>query len=159
MSGSESRERIAARLREVHHRQQRREFLLTAAVLIGGGLLIAGWGLGWFAAEITLESSDGHWADREALDEDRDYRESVALFMQYRIECGAPEAELYRTTRRPWWNPFLWPSLVADDKWSIPYRPPRGRAEPTGIPEVPCTPVRGAWERADRQAEAYLEAL
>ena len=116
MSDQESRARIAARLRETRHRQQRRESLLTAAVLIGGGLLIAGWSLGWFAEEITLESSDGHWADREALDEGRDYRESVALFMQYRIECGAPDAELYRATPKPWWNPFLWPRVVTDNK-------------------------------------------
>ncbi len=159
MSDRESRARIAARLRDTQRRQQRRELLLTTAVIVGGGLLIAGWSLGWFATEITLESSDGHWADRESLDERRDYTDSVALFMQYRIECGAPEAELYRATARPWWNPFLWPSLIADEKWSIPYREPLGRAEPTGIPEVSCTPVRGAWERADRQADAYLESL
>jgi len=159
MSSGESRERIAARLRDTQRRQQRRELLFTVAVMVGGGLLIAGWSFGWFAKEITLESSDGHWADREALGEKRDYTDSVALFMQYRIECGAPEAELYRTTARPWWNPFLWPSLIVDAKWSIPYREALGRAEPTGIPEVSCTPVRGAWERADRQAEAYLESL
>lgn len=159
MSDRESRARIAARLREAQHRQRRRESLLTAAVLVVGGLLIAGWGFGWFAAEITLESSDGRWADREALDEGRDYTESVALFMQYRIECTAPGAELYRVTRRPWWNPFLWPSLLLDRKWSIPYRQPLGQAEATGIPEGDCSPVRGAWERADRQARAYLEIL
>jgi len=159
MSGHESRQRIAARLRATQRRQQRREFLLTVAVLVGGGLLIAGWHLGWFATDITLESSDGRWADREALAEGRDYTDSVALFMQYRMECGAPDAELYRVTRRPWWNPFLWPSLIADDKWSIPWRRPLGRAQPTGIPEADCTPVRGAWERADLQAEAYLESL
>jgi len=77
----------------------------------------------------------------------------------FRLWSGAPQAELFRATARPWWNPFLWPSLIADDKWSIPYREPLGRAEPTGIPAVSCTPVRGAWEQADRQADAYLESL
>jgi hypothetical protein len=79
--------------------------------------------------------------------------------MQYRLECDAGEAELYRVTRRPWWNPLLWPSLLADDKWSIPWRKARADVEPNGIPEARCEPVTGAWERADRQARAYLESL
>lgn len=156
---SHSRERIAARIRDAQQRQQRREFAATVTALSLLVLLIAGWALGWFATDITLESSDGRWADREALAEGRDYRDSVALFMQYRIECDASGAELYRTTRRPWWNPLLWPSLVADEKWSIPWRPALGQSEPDGIPEADCRPLPGARERADRHARAYLETL
>lgn len=159
MSRPDSRERIAARIRQAQRDQQRREFFVTAAVLILGAQLVAGWALGWFAAEISVESSDGHWADREALAEGRDYTDSISLFMQYRIECDAGEAVLYRTTRIPWWNPLVWPSIALDDKWRIPYREASATAPPSGIPDVSCPTDPDAWARAEREAREYLEAL
>ena len=155
---SRPRDRIAARLRQVERDQQHRDLKIIAAVLTAGGVLIAGWALGWFGPEITLESSDGLWADRELQEENRNYIESVALFMQYRIECDA-DAVLYRATPMPWWNPLAWPSIAFEDKWRIPYRQAQATAPPTGIPRASCPARPEEWPTAQQQARDYLESL
>lgn len=158
MSAPDSRERMAARLRQAQRQQQLRDIRIIAAILVTGAVLISGWALGWFSAPITLESSDGLWADRELPEEDRDYMESVVLFMQYRIECDT-DATLYRTTRIPWWNPLAWPSIALDAKWRIPYREAQATVPRTGIPRASCPAQPEEWDRAEEQARRYLEAL
>ena len=64
-----------------------------------------------YAAEITLESSDGHWADREALDED--FHRFQAIMSEVKAlgdsEAGAEEVD---TAKRQFVLTWVQPGLA-----------------------------------------------
>lgn len=69
---------------------------------------------------MAYQSSDGNWADNEIQLKGRNFHTMVFGFEAYKLACGAPDAKLQRTTRRPSFiNPKYWFNDYSDPKWQV----------------------------------------
>ena len=83
---------------------------------------------------VSFQSSDGNWADREIKFKGREFEEIAELFQMYKKRCNAPDATLERTTPSPVRDlPGSWFNDYSRPKWQVPYHAPR-RTEPIYYP-------------------------
>lgn len=95
----------------------------TAIVLLAAIALVVVVTLG--RVNVAFESTKGDWADHEVLSKGRKYEFIARLFQRYKVACGWVDATLVRTTLQNPYNVFAWYSYATDEKWNVPYQPPR----------------------------------
>lgn len=88
----------------------------------------------WGFPDVTFESSDGDWDDREVRTKGRNYEVVLQHFEKYKTSCGRQNAFLVRTMEPNEYNVFAWWGYSHDVEWAVPYRPPR-RTGPLPWPE------------------------
>lgn len=71
---------------------------------------------------VSFQTDDGEWADREVLFKGRDFESMVFSYEVYKIVCDKPNAILQRTTRKPqFWNLEWWFDDFNHPKWAVSY--------------------------------------
>ncbi len=94
-----------------------------APIAFGAFALCVAW-LYFHVPDVHYRSSDANWADYEINFRERSFERVVYNFEAYKIICKAPDAILYRTTEKNWFNLFAWGNYFHDRKWHVPYAPP-----------------------------------
>ena len=86
------------------------------------------------ATEVTFQSSDGKWFERENHLKGGTYSGIVVAFEQYRAHCASGTVRLERTTpMAPWYSPRHYFDDYAAPKWRIPLVLPRATITPTRL--------------------------
>ncbi len=91
----------------------------------------------------TFASTDGRFRRTECPGKNHTLDHLETEFASY--QTVAPEAELVRLEPKPWWNPWEWPGLITNRRWSYPYQ------SANSIPDA--DPWETVWS-ADQDPEA-----
>lgn len=128
----------------------KKTFLLALALT----LLVLYYLLG--SVNVSFESSKGDWQDSEMLHKGREYKMIAAQFEFYKIECGAHDATLVRTTAQNPFNLFAWYNYWTDPKWLTAYQ----NARRSSYYRPPCNtgrrPVEGPQASVTRMKRSEI---
>lgn len=68
--------------------------------------------------DVVYVSSDGKWSGRQMIYKNREFKDVVSSFEEYKVKCNAPDAKLERFRSRPEWIVFDWWVKSTDDEKS-----------------------------------------
>ncbi len=79
-----------------------------------------------YGTDVTFQSSDGRWADKEAQFKKRDFDSILTGFILY-SDCAGENVSLQRVTEKPKiYKPESWFNDYTEPKWKVPISPAFG---------------------------------
>lgn len=71
--------------------------------------------------DVVYVSSDGKWSGRQMMYRNREFKDVVSSFEEYKVKCNAPDAKLERFRSRPEWIVLSsWINNKNDEKAKVP---------------------------------------
>lgn len=71
--------------------------------------------------DVVYISSDGKWSERQMVHRNREFKDIVSSFEEYKNKCNAPDVKLERLRSRPEWIVLSsWVNNQNDMKGSVP---------------------------------------